>query len=412
MHWVSQKTWLMLSVSLLEVAVVLAAASLALYGPMMGLFWGAIVKRRKQAAGAQRAQPSALRVSILKPLAGCDDDLAANLESFARIEYPSFEVLLGVADAGDPAFAVARHFLARHPHVDGRVVVTNPRAAINPKVAQLIDLERVATGQVCVISDSNVRVSPTYLASLVGELEDPRVGLVTSLFAGTGEQTLGAALENLQICASTAPGIAAVEAVTGRPLTVGKSMAVRRSDLERLGGFASVGHVLAEDYVLGRIFRKAGLKARLSFDIVENRNTGCSVFRTLERHTRWAKMRRSLFPLGFAIEPMLSPVFVTTVGLLIAPSRTTALLLAIASVIQTLGAFVSAALLRRHWFAWWYVPLEIIRSYVAVFCWLRAWASRRIAWRGHPFLLQRGSAIVSLSARDPDPSSGRAGFAA
>src|SRR5580658_4436434 len=112
MHCVSQKTWLMLSVSLLEVAVVLAAASLALYGPMMGLFWGAIVKRRKQAAGARPGQPSALRVSILKPLAGCDDDLAANLESFARIEYTSFGALLGVADAGDPAFAVARHFLA------------------------------------------------------------------------------------------------------------------------------------------------------------------------------------------------------------------------------------------------------------------------------------------------------------
>src|SRR5271155_1461733 len=106
----------MLNVSLLEVAVVLAAASLALYGPMMGLFWRAIVKRRRRAGGTRRAEPSAaLRVSILKPLAGCDDDLAANLESFARIEYRSFEVLLGVADAGDPAFAVARHFLARHP---------------------------------------------------------------------------------------------------------------------------------------------------------------------------------------------------------------------------------------------------------------------------------------------------------
>jgi ceramide glucosyltransferase len=400
----------MLSVTLLAVAVVLASASLAVYAPMMGLFWAAIVKRRAR----PKLQPGSatLRVSILKPLAGCDDELAANLESFARIEHPSFEILFGVADADDPAFPVARRFLARHPHVDGRVLVTNPRAAINPKVAQLIDLERAATGQVCVISDSNVRVSPTYITSLLAELEDPRVGLVTSLFAGTGEQTLGAALENLQICASTAPGIAAVAAATGQPFTVGKSMAVRRTDLERLGGFAAVGHVLAEDYVLGQLVRRAGLRARLSFDLVENRNTQCSVGRTLERHTRWAKMRRSLFPLGFAVEPLLSPVVVTTVGLIIAPSRTTALFLAIAAFVQTFCAFVSAALLRGRCFAWWYVTLEVIRSYVAIFCWLRAWASRRIAWRGHPFVLQRGSAIVSLSAREPEPSSGRAGFAA
>jgi ceramide glucosyltransferase len=263
-----------------------------------------------------------------------------------------------------------------------------------------------------VISDSNVRVSPTYITSLTVELEDPRVGLVTSLFSGTGEETLGAALENLQICASTAPGIAAVDAVTGQPLTVGKSMALRRTDLARLGGFAAVGHVLAEDFLLGRLVRKAGLKSRLSFDLVENRNTECSVFRTLERHTRWAKMRRSLFPLGFAIEPLLSPVIITTLGLLLAPRATTALILAGAVVLQTLCAFISAALLRRQWFAWWYVPLEVVRSFVAIFCWLRAWASRRIAWRGHPFLLQRGSAIVPLGAREPDRSSGRAGLAA
>jgi hypothetical protein len=37
------------------------------------------------------------RVTLFKPLAGRDDDLDANLESFARIDYPSFEILFGVA---------------------------------------------------------------------------------------------------------------------------------------------------------------------------------------------------------------------------------------------------------------------------------------------------------------------------
>jgi len=397
----------MLSVSLFAVAVALTCVSLALYAPMMGLFWRAVLRRR----GARPVPSVGWRVSVLKPLAGCDDELAANLESLARIDYPSFEILLGVAAAEDPAYSVARRFLARNPHVDGRVMVTNPRGAVNPKVAQLIDLERAASGEVCVISDSNVRVSPTYLATLVAELEDPRVGLVTCLFAGTGERTLGAALENLQICASTAPGIASVDAATGQPLTVGKSMALRRTELARLGGFAAVGHVLAEDFALGVMFKRAGLKSKLSFEVVENRNTQCSVARTIERHTRWAKMRRALFPAGFAIEPLLSPVAITSFGYLVAPCRTTIGLLVFAAFLQTCCASISATLLRRQRFAWWYVPLEVVRSYVAIFCWLRAWASRRIAWRGHPFILQRGSAIVSTSARRPDADSGRAGFA-
>ena len=134
----------------------------------------------------------------------------------------------------------------------------------------------------------------------------------TSLFAGTGERTLGAALENLQLCAATAPGLAAMNAVSRRPFTVGKSMAVRRRDLARLGGFQPVGHVLAEDHVLGRRFLEAGLKARTSFEVVENRNVACTVARTLERHTRWAKLRRSLNPAGFLAEPVLTPVVVAS----------------------------------------------------------------------------------------------------
>src|SRR3990172_3651169 len=37
------------------------------------------------------------RVSILKPLAGNDDELAKNLESFANLDYPNFQLLLAVA---------------------------------------------------------------------------------------------------------------------------------------------------------------------------------------------------------------------------------------------------------------------------------------------------------------------------
>src|SRR5271165_1611084 len=188
-----------------QIAVAMTAASLVLYGSMMGLFMGALIKRRARRPAAVDRAP---RVSILKPLAGHDDDLEANLESFARLDYPSFELLLGIASLTDPVYQVARHFVASHANQVGfsvRIVVTDPDVAINPKVAQLVGLERAATGDVYVISDSNVRVRPDYLWSLVAELADERVGLVTSLFGGNGERTLGAALENLQLCAAVAP---------------------------------------------------------------------------------------------------------------------------------------------------------------------------------------------------------------
>jgi ceramide glucosyltransferase len=379
---------------MVQVAVALTLVSFAVYSTMMGLFaW--VAYRRQGSAIAKRDR--APRVTIFKPLAGCDDDLEQNLESFARLDYPSFEILLGIARRADPAHAVARRFVARHPTLEARVVTTDPRAAINPKVAQLIGLERHATGEVYVISDSNVRVRPTYLWSMVNELSDEHAGIVTSMFSGTGERSLGAALENLQICASTAPGIASMDAATGRAFTVGKSLAVRRRDLHRLGGFGPVGGVLAEDHLLGRRFHDAGFQTRLSREVIENRNVHCSVARTFERHTRWAKMRRSLFPMAFCIEPLLTPIVVASASLILSPTKIMLAVFAAIVVAQMAWALVAVRLLRGR-FVWWYAPLEIARSYVALVCWVCAWSSRRITWRGHPFHLLRGTAIAPVDS--------------
>jgi ceramide glucosyltransferase len=382
-------------VSLVQFAVALTVASLALYGLMMWLFAQTLRRRR---VTKPIDIPRAPRVTILKPLAGIDDELEANLASFARIDYPSFEILFGVASASDPAYAVASSFLAQHPEIDARVVVTDPEEATNPKVAQLACLERVASGDVFVISDSNVRVQAQYLWSLVNELADERVGMVWSLFAGSGETTLGAALENLHLCASTVPGLLAMNAVISRPLTVGKSMAVRRRALACVGGFLSVGEVLAEDHVLGRRFLDHGCEVRTVLEPVENRNVSCSIMRTIERHTRWSKIRRALSPAGFVTEPIMTPVLAASMGLALAPCKITWAMLCLACVGQTAIALTAVRLLRGHWMSWRYLPLEVVRSYIALVCWLRAWASRRIEWRGHAFVLKPGSAIVPVAA--------------
>jgi ceramide glucosyltransferase len=389
------------------IALAVTVLSLALYGTMMALFVRGM-RLRDVRGTARRDGP---KVSILKPLAGCDDELEENLESFVRLDYPSYEILLGVADRMDPAYGVARAFAARHPELDIRVVITDPNATMNPKTAQLVCLREMASGEVLVISDSNVRVSPTYLASMVSELSDPRVGMVWSVFTGNGERTLGAALENLQICASVVPGIVAFNSVTSRPMVVGKSMAFRAADLDATGGFRSVGAFLAEDHVLGRRFLDAGFLIRTSFDVVENRNTTCTVGGTVDRHTRWSKLRRAVVPQGFVFEPMMTPIVVATVALVAAPSIATAAGFAATCLAQTCVAMFAVRVARGRWLPWWYAPLEIVRSYAMLTCWLQACASRRIVWRGHPFTLQRGSVIVPLAASQ-GRSSGRTRLAA
>jgi ceramide glucosyltransferase len=283
---------------------------------------------------------------------------------------------------------------------DARLVVTDASAAVNPKVSQLLALERAATGDVLVISDSNVRVAPSYLRVLTAELARPGVGLVTSVFAGTGERSIGAALENLQLATMTAPAVVVASLLPiVRPLTVGKSMAMRRRELASLGGFERVAGVLAEDHVLGEMFLGAGFEVRTSLDVVENRNIDCSAARTIERHTRWAKMRRAVVPGAFLFEPLMCPMLVANACFVLSPSRASLLALALAAVVQIAFALTAVRILRGHAMRWYFAPLEIVRSYVVFFCWARALVSRRIQWRGHPFVVLPGSVIVPAPPR-------------
>ena len=56
-------------------------------------------------------------MTILKPVKGVDDGLEENLLSLADQVYPGFEILVGAADAGDPALAVARRVGPARPGV-------------------------------------------------------------------------------------------------------------------------------------------------------------------------------------------------------------------------------------------------------------------------------------------------------
>jgi len=367
----------------------LVATSFGLYLLMVGGFLRAM--RRRTPTPPLQTTP---RVSILKPLAGIDDELEQNLSSFADLDYPDFEIVLGVSSVDDPAYVVARRFVERMGHDRARLFVTDPDAAANPKVAQLLTLERAARGDVIVVSDSNIRVTPSYLAPLLAELLRPGVAAVSSVVAGTGEQSLGAALENLQLGTVIAPGVVSSAWISGRAITIGKSMAIWREPLRRVGGFACVAHLLSEDHMLGKVLARAGYKIAVSLVPVQNRNVACSLRRTVERHTRWAKLRRAIVPAGFALEPLLSPMIVITLAGLVHPTRSLAMAFVASAVLQMTCAVVTMRVLRGTAPRWYWVPLEVVRAYVLFFCWLRACVSKRVSWRGHDFELAKDSAII------------------
>ena len=344
-------------------------------------------------------------VSILKPLCGVDDELAANLESFAQLDpIPGgFEVLLGLRDASDAACALARAQVRRYPAIF-RLCFQEGEPGLNPKVNQLVTLERRARFPLLVVSDSNVRVPRSYLREVVAEMSQPNVGCLTHPIAGLGEQSWGARMDNLHLSASVATGMVGAQRVLRRHLVVGKSMALWRSDLTRLGGFASVKDFLAEDHVLGnRIERELGKRIVIStepiFNVAVHRSAG-SFFR---RYLRWSIIHRTAVPpLAYLGGALLNPIPFALLGALTAPGRTTLAVLTLVVLTKALLDLTALRLLRgdgggvRALIA---VPLKDLLVFLA---WTYGLFARTLVWRGNRLRVLHGSRLVAPA---PEPVS-------
>ena len=253
-----------------------------------------------------------------------DDGLEQNLESFAALEWPDLEVLLGVRSAGDTAWPLATAMALRHPG-RFRVVVQRGEPGHNPKVNQLVSLAGAARHDLLVVSDSNVRVGPEYLYEIAALLEDPEIGLVTHAIAGAGELRLGSLFDHLHLSGYVSPGVVAAKCLLGADIVVGKSMAFRREDLEALGGFEAVKDVLAEDYVLGRmVSRRLGKRVAVARRPIVNvsQRRGLSDF--TGRYTRWSVLHRTTTGRSVhLLQATLNPVLLGAVALLADPGVTT-----------------------------------------------------------------------------------------
>lgn len=361
-------------------AAIACLAVLTTLAGCVSVFW--VTRRRR---GLAEFTPP---VSIYKPLKGCDEDLEANLRTFFQLDYPVYQLIFGVAEHDDPAIPIVRRLMSEFPDRDATLVVGNPAFGLNPKVENLAAMERDRRHDVILISDSNVRARPEYLRETVCHLADPRVGLVTNLFAGTDERQLGAILENLQLNGFIAGGVA-MASVVGATCVVGKSMLLPSRVLDEIGGLASVRNLLAEDQVIGVKVRKAGYQIRLSHHVLENVNQNRNLGWFLNRHSRWYKIRARMAPGPFLLEPAAN---LGTVGLVWALSGDTGIAWGGLLVLGGLGMIrdaIQSKRLRGTFPRWRHLILSPVKDLFLLPIWFDALVNRRVNWRGNRLIIGR-----------------------
>lgn len=334
-------------------------------------------------------------ISVLKPLCGVDDDLARNLESFAALDYAPYEVLLGVKDTRDAAYPIALAAAARWPSVM-RVVLQRGEPGLNPKVNQLITLAAQARHDLLVVSDSNVAATPDYLADIAGYLDRPEVGLVTHPIAGTGERTLGAFMDNAHLSAGIAPGMVAAKLLLDFPIVVGKSMALRRRDLDALGGFWSAKDVLAEDFVIGRrIPRELGKEVIVAHRPITGVSRARSLGGFVDRYARWGTIQRKSVGGAVYVALLLQhPLAFAALAALLDPSARTCVSLLACWVAKALLEHQALRRLRGRGLGLHMALAVPLKDALLLLSWVIGLVRSHVVWRGTRLDVVEGTRLV------------------
>jgi ceramide glucosyltransferase len=234
------------------------------------------------------------------------------------------------------------------------------------------------------ISDSNVRVRPSYLRETACYLADPAVGLVSNVFAGVGEEHFGAALENLHLNGFIAGGVTMAYTM-GITCVVGKSMLMPVHALDAAGGLAGVRNLLAEDQVLGVRIRKAGYSVVLSHHVIDNVNQERSSRWFLNRHSRWFKIRRRLAFPTYMVEPSSNLALVGLLWAMVTASNLGWFALAALIGVGMARDAAHAKRLRGSIPPLRYLLLSPIKDLFLLPIWFDALFDRRVHWRGNTF---------------------------
>ena len=251
-------------------------------------------------------------ISVLKPLKGLEDNLFDNLESFCLQNYPEYEIICSLQDENDPAYKVVRKVKENFSDKPISIVVEKCNRGLNPKVNNLFAAYRHSKYATFLISDGNVKVDKHYLKRTASHLEDPEVGLVCNLIRGVGGKSVGSLFENLHLNSFILGNICFLEKYLNIPCVVGKSMLMRKRDLEAIGGLDSVKDVLAEDHFIGMKIREQNRQVVISNYMINNVNEYWGLQKFINRHVRWGKMRWKIGGLRYFSELTINPVFTSS----------------------------------------------------------------------------------------------------
>lgn len=333
-------------------------------------------------------------ISILKPVCGMESMAYDNFASFCQQDYAEYQIIFGVKDAGDPIIQVINKIIADFPKVDIQLVICSTSQGINPKISNLIAMQKVAKHSFLLISDSDIRVGPTYLSETIQFMRDEQVGIVTCPYrsvAKSWRSKIAAVIDATEYM----PGVFCAKQLDQVKWTLGCSVLIRAAALNAIGGIQRVSDYVAEDLLLGKQVTHMGYKVILANyvvdHVIEHQSLRCILRGKIRRDRGILTYNPSsyfslLFTYGAALSMLLLLINHASILGMIVFGVVWITKLAKSWIISVKYLNDPSA---RKWF--WLSPLNDCISFIL---WLYVFSTSTIYWRGCYFKIKKDGRLV------------------
>ena len=383
--------------------LLLAVAAIPFIYYLIALFssWQFFRGTAPRSAGTSNYTPV---VSNLKPIRGLDPDAYENFASFCKQDYPEYEVLFCVGEEDDPVVPILQKLVRDFPERRIRILFGSGGRGSNDKVVKLARLVSEAQHEVVVISDSDVRVRPDYLRTVVAPLADPKVGAVTCFYVPIEDKTLTDSLQTMGMFSDFYAGILVARQLDGVKFALGPTIATTRTRLAGFGGYGAIEDRPADDLLVGRLIAEQGYEVELlSYTILTVADYG-SMRDLLHKRLRWIVVMRHMRPWGHLGLLLTQGLPWSLVAIAIHPSATVAFgYLGTYLVLRFAMTWMVGIWGLKQDSLWTKMGLIPVWDALAFLIWLTSFSRNSIRWRDGEYHIRDGR-LVPVTPTNVEPA--------
>jgi ceramide glucosyltransferase len=377
----------------LLISLWLICTSVAILGCLYALIEAGLLR---QFAQKRTNRKSCVRaVSVLKPLYDTEPELEANLISFCQQKYGGeIQLIFGLHEASDPAGIVVEQLSTRFPDRDIAISIDAKLHGANRKISNLINMLPSASYDILVLSDSDIRVDPTYLENVIVALEEPGVGAATCLYCGLPAGGLWSRLAAESINSHFLPNaLIGLELGRAKPC-FGATIALSKETLTRIGGFEAFSNQLADDYAMGMAIRRLGLRVAIPPFLVSHVCSDSTFAELFNHELRAARTIRSIDPVGYAGLVVTNPTPFALAAAVFAGFNSASLFVLLLALASRMIVSIQAERLRGEGWgggATWLSPFRDLLSFVIF---VASFLPGPLVWRGHRYELRSDGTLT------------------